>query len=335
MWLNKFTGGSRRIRRVLLAGLMALGVSSAPGAADLVWEGPAGWLFPVWESLDDFNQQQVDAVLDSFKFVNDQLAAHQTTLMVLVVPMKATFYPERLPGKFKLGATMQEKYPSVLARLGAMGIPTFDARATLRAMESGTVPAVCKAPAFYRTDYHWSAQAAEATADASAALILRHVQFLSPPSAVPALGEWVSVRRYGDLAARYTTAEHRVKLGRDRFCVRVATQQAASLIDDEPSEVQVVGNSFVQPYLGFPQKLSNALGRPVSLSWKPGNFGPWATLLEYLESESYRQARPRVILWQWNEPRIQSGPQAAGAWEASGVMSMESWRERVRAAIAK
>ncbi len=335
MGLNKFTQRAGCMRRTLLAALIAFGIGSAARGADLVWEGPGGWLFPVWENLDDFNKPDIDAVLDTFKFVNDALTARQIALVVLVVPMKAAFYPERLPSTVKLGPTMKEKYPYVLTRLKETGIPTFDVGAVIRALEFGKEPAVCNATAFLRTDYHWSAQAAEAAADGSAALIQQLVRFESPPKISPEPGEWVSIRRYGDLATRYTTAEQRVKLKRDRFCVRFTSKQETSLLDDEPAQVHVVGNSFAQPYFGFPQRLSHALGRPVSLTWKPGNFGPWATLLEYLESDSYRQAPPRVILWQWNEPRMQSGPQAKESWELSGVMSVEAWRVRVRAAIAK
>lgn len=294
-----------------------------------VIDGKDGWLFPTWESLTDIQKPRIDTTLATVAFVNAQLAARKITLVVMVAPMKASFYPERLPAGKPLGPDLLQRYAYVQAGLQAAGILTFDDLSVLRTLEQA------RTPAFYRTDYHWTAQAAEASAAAAAELIQKQVTFTAAPAGGNKLGEWANERRYGDLALRFKSAEQRVALGRDLFQVRASSKEKQSLLDEDPAEVHVVGNSFVQPYLGFPQKLSNTLNRPVSLTWNFGNVGPWATLLKYLESETYQQAKPRVIVWQLNEPRMQSGPEAKSDWDTESIMSDDAWRSRVKAAIAK
>src|SRR5256885_3035674 len=71
--------------------------------------------------------------------------------------------------------------------------------------------------------------------------------------------------RYGDLAELFLTAEERKQIGREVYTVR-RQAPAKGLLDDEPAPVHVTGHSMVQPYFGFPQKLSNLLDRPVSRS---------------------------------------------------------------------
>ena len=92
---------------------------------------------------------------------------------------------------------------------------------------------------------------------------------------------------------------------------------------------------MVQPYFGYPQKLSNALDRPVSVNWKPGNVGPWIVLLEYLESDDFRTNPPQVLVWQMFEPSYPQGPDARGQWDNASIMSDSAWRQRMQKALGR
>ncbi len=318
--------GRYRTRLIVSLALIACWAAAADV---LVIEGRDGWLFPIWENLTDVQKPRIDANLKTIAEVSDLLAKQNTMLVTVVVPMKAAFYSDRLPVSKPVSAEVMNRYAYVTAGLQAVSIANVDALSVLRNLEKG------KQHAFFRTDYHWTGQGAEATAEAVAELIRQRVHFDKDSTSGSLLGEWVNVRRYGDLATRFMTAEQRMKLGRDVFRVRAPPKESISLLDDGPAEIHLVGNSFLQPYLGFPQKLSQSIGRPVSLTWKPGNFGPWATLLEYLESDMYRQNKPKVLVWQFNEPRMEAGPDAKNDWEAESLMSNDVWLSRARAAIAK
>ena len=85
----------------------------------------------------------------------------------------------------------------------------------------------------------------------------------------------------------------------------------------------------------FSSDLDASIDRRVGLTWKYGNFGPWAVFLQYLESPAFQQARPQVVVWQLNEAQMMYGPNTTGQWDASSLMSDATWRSRVQAALAK
>jgi alginate O-acetyltransferase complex protein AlgJ len=318
-----------RIGAILVMIVMAFFGTQQVLAEALVIQGRDGWLFPIWENLGDVNQPRIDANVALISAVKDQLADQGIQLVVVIVPMKASFYVDRLPASRPVSREVLQRFASVIKRLEATGILTVDTLSALRETEQS------QQLAFFRTDYHWTAQGSEATAELVGRLIEKSVQFDYAPGGGSALGDWTNVRRYGDLATRFMTAEQRLVLGRERFRVRASPTENMALLDDDPAEIHLIGNSFVQPYLGFPQKLSQVLNRPVSLSWKPGNIGPWITFLDYLESDEYLQNKPKLIVWQLNEPRMESGPNAAGDWDTASLMPDSVWLDRVRRAISR
>ena len=310
----------------LVAGLLLSLSGTAAHAASAVITGQDGWLFPAWESLSTVDNAGITRNVALLKDVRQQLARKQIGLVVLVVPMKAPFYAQRLPANAPLSPAVVQRYDRVQSDLNNAGLTTLDIKPILRKTEHD------KQTAFYRADYHWTAWSAENTADAVARLISSRFSLQGEPGGGAVLGEWFDKRAFGDLAANFLPAIKRKAIGRDIYTVRHQVEKDL-LIDDAPAPVQVIGNSFVQPYLGFTQKLSNALDRPVSLTWNPGDVGPWATLLQYLESPDFAQHTPQVIVWQFNEGQFHQGPDAAANWNAKGVVPVGQWRHRVSEAL--
>ena len=324
----KLPTAATALEMTLIASL-ALPIAATAAAAPAVIEGKDGWLFAGWERADKVDQKALASNIALLQEAQHLLAARQINLLVMVVPAKATFYPQRLPANAALTAEIEGRYAAALARLQQAGLSTFDDKAVLQSVD--------KAPqtAFFRADYHWTAWAAEASADAAAQLIAK--TWPLPPSSSPGsvLGAWTNDRHYGDLAVNFMSPEDRKRIGRDTYTVRTAPDTGATLLDSAPANVLVVGNSFVQPYLGFPQKLSNALGQPVGLTWNPGNISPWKTMLDAVEGASFAQHKPHVIVWQLNEARLETSPDSADAWDAGSAMPAATWRSRFGAALAK
>ncbi|MEP9354461.1 twin-arginine translocation pathway signal [Xanthobacter sp. KR7-65] len=320
-------------RRTLIAATLALGAGLGAGPAfaqgPSIITGKDGWLFPGWESLTVLNRAAIGANITLLQDAKTALATRGTTLMVMVVPLKASFYKEKLPDGTTISADVAGQYDLILDQLKKAGIDTVDLRAALKGVQTG------RQTSFYRADYHWTAWASEAAADAVAQAIKAKVAKLagSPPG--EKLGEWVTQRHLGDLAQRFLTPDQQKQIGPDLYTVRTPQAAKSSLVDGGPAPVHVVGNSFVQPYLGFPQKLSNALDRPVSLTWNPGNVGPWATFLQYVGSPDFAKSPPQVLVWQFNEGPFHSGPQATDQWDAPSIMAPQAWRDRMLAAVRR
>ena len=310
----------------MIAGLLLSLSGSGVEAASAVITGEGGWLFPAWESLNKVDNPGATRNIALVKELQQHLAREHIGLVVLVVPMKAPFYAARLPANQPLSPAVMQRYEHLQSDLTQAGLTTLDIKPVLQRTEHG------KQTAFYRADYHWTAWSAENTADATAQLITERHRLQGEPGGVAALGEWFDRRAFGDLASNFLPAIKRKSIGRDIYTVRHQAQNDL-LIDDAPAPVQVIGNSFVQPYLGFTQKLSNALDRPVALTWNPGDVGPWATLLQYLESADFAQHKPQVIVWQFNEGQFHLGPDAAAHWNAKGVTSLSQWHQRINKAL--
>jgi len=310
----------------LLAGVLLSLSGTAVHAASAVITGKDGWLFPAWESLNKVDNAGTARSIGLIKDVQQQLAREKIALVVLVVPMKAPFYAQRLPADQPLSPAVVQRYDRLQNELGKASLTTLNIKPILQQTEQG------KQTAFYRADYHWTAWSAENTADATAKLITGRYRLQGEPGGGAVLGEWFDKRAFGDLASNFLPAIKRKAIGRDIYTVRHQVEKDL-LIDDALAPVQVIGNSFVQPYLGFTQKLSNALDRPVTLTWNPGDVGPWATLLQYLESPDFAQHKPQVIVWQFNEGQFHLGPDAAANWNAKGVTSLNQWHLRIKKAL--
>ncbi|MHC8395464.1 alginate O-acetyltransferase AlgX-related protein [Pseudomonas sp. LB3P93] len=310
----------------LIAGLLLSLSGTHVLAASAVITGEGGWLFPAWESLNKVDNPAATRNIALVKQLQQHLAREHIGLVVLVVPMKAPFYAARLPADQSLSPAVIQRYEHLQSELTHAGLTTLNIKPVLQRTEHG------KQTAFYRADYHWTAWSAENTANATAQLITERYRLQGEPGGGAVLGQWFDRRAFGDLASNFLPAIKRKAIGRDIYTVRHQAENDL-LIDDAPAPVQVIGNSFVQPYLGFTQKLSNALDRPVALTWNPGDVGPWATLLQYLESADFAQHKPQVIVWQFNEGQFHLGPDAAANWNAKGVTSLSQWHQRINKAL--
>lgn len=316
---------ARSLPALMAAVVFSLSTTAAH-AASAVIVGQDGWLFPAWESLSKVDNAGTARSTTLIKQVQQRLAREKIALVVLVVPMKAPLYTQRLAPGQTVSPAVAQRYERLQGELNKAGLTTLDIKPILQQTEHG------KQTAFYRADYHWTAWSAENTADATARLINSRYRLQGEPGGGAVLGDWFDKRAFGDLAANFLPAIKRKAIGRDIYTVRHQVEKDL-LIDDEPAQVQVIGNSFVQPYLGFTQKLSNALDRPVNLTWNPGDIGPWATLLQYLESPDFTAHKPQVIVWQFNEGQFHQGPDASAQWNAKGVTSLSQWQQRIQKAL--
>lgn len=296
-------------------------------ARDAVIEGKSNWLFAGWESL---TVTRPDAERASVKLISDVmrlLAQKNVKLIVAIVPLKPRYYEGLLPDGSAMSDVVRARYDWELAELRAAGVNAPDLRDALKTVVAD------KKEVFYRTDFHWTTFAAEAAADLVASVITADGPLPGKAGSGAQLGEWMNDRHLGDLAANFLSPERKRAMGPEAYVIRTPATPATSLLDVDPSPVAVVGNSFVQPYFGFPQRLSNKIDRQVALKWNPGDVGPWATLLQFLQSAEFTASSVRYLVWQFNEAQIQNGPDALGEWASQSISSPVEWRTKVTDAL--
>ena len=147
------------------------------------------------------------------------------------------------------------------------------------------------------------------------------------------MGEWVTERHHGDFAAKYLSPRARKQIGRDVFRVRLPPEQTMGLLDDDTATIHVMGNSFVQPYWGFSQRISNQVQTGTALTWNAGNVGQWAIALKHANEQLKGQRKPSVLVWQMNEAQVHIGPQTSGLFDAAGLMPPDEWLSRLKLAL--
>jgi alginate O-acetyltransferase complex protein AlgJ len=317
----------RSLANLMAATVVFVAATTASVARDAVIEGKQNWLFAGWESLITAKPAADKSSIGLIAGASRLFAKKNIKLIVLIIPLKPRYYEPLLPDGVAMSDEIRKRYDLLLTELRASGVTAIDVRDAFKTVIAG------KQEVFYRADFHWTTFAAEATADQVAASILSSGPLPGKPGTGMKLGDWINDRHLGDLAANFLSPERKRAIGPEAYVIRQAPKADAGLLDSDPAPVAVVGNSFVQPYFGFSQRLSNKIDRPVSLKWNPGDVGPWATLLQYLKSPEFTGSPPQFVVWQFNEAQLQNGPDAAGEWAAPGIIVPAEWNSRVQESL--
>ncbi|MFZ4409307.1 MAG: alginate O-acetyltransferase AlgX-related protein [Paracraurococcus sp.] len=281
----------------LAAGALAFGgLLARPAAAatsGLVVIGKDGWLFPLWDATSRFDAGALHAATPLMNDTVTVLKGAGIEVVQAVLPAKSRLYRQFLPDDTKLTPDIDKRFPAILADLRKSPALVPDLDTVFRAVRTAQ-PAL---PVYFATDTHWTPSGAEIAAVELAKRIKEGLRL--PPASRPAarLGAPTTLTNPVSDLVRFLPAEMRAKYPAETYQIREA-QAAGGLLDtDDGADVVVVGNSFAQPKYGFIPLLAAQLDRPVGLAWRPNNYGPWFTLLEYLKGESFRRRRPKALVW--------------------------------------
>ena len=306
-------GGLGGVAATGLAGLSGVGAIAPARAAivDLVAIGRDGWLFPIWDEVRDFDVKRLalvagvcGSVIEAFTKANIQVA-------FAVTPVKSRVYQALLPDDFKFGAEPEKRYGAALEALNRIAFAP-DLLAPLVAQRDANKAA----PVFFKADTHWTGNGSQTTATELARQIQEHYQApasaqagtkLAPPSVQTWARNDLADLLPAAMSVKYSPEDYRIQQA-------AAAAGGAALLEDDAADVAVVGNSFMQPKLGFAPMLSNKMNRPVGLFWKVHQFGPYQTLLGYLASESFRRKRPALIVWNLHETDMTVMPDRRDVW---------------------
>jgi alginate O-acetyltransferase complex protein AlgJ len=298
---------------------------------DLVAVGKDGWLFPIWDEVRRVEIKRLPQVVDRLGQAMDLMKGAKIQVAIVLTPVKSRIYKEFLPDDFKFTTEPDHRYAMALEQLRHTGALVPDLAAPLLAMRT----AEPNKPLFFRADTHWTALGAEAAATE----VARQIQdkFHLPASAQPGtkLGPLVTaLQSKNDLAALLPPAQA-AQYPLESFQIHQVEdgQESGALVDDDAADVVLIGNSFMQPKLGFQPMLSNQLNRPVSLVWKVHQVGPYQTLLSYLHSEAFRRQRPNLIVWNFHETDITTPSDRRDGW-GQNAMAPQAFLDALRQAIS-
>ena len=270
---------------------------SQAAIVNLVAIGRDGWLFPTWDEVRRVDLTRVKPVVGVVAQAVEIIKKANIQIVFALTPVKSRVYEDMLPDDFKFTLDPQRRYSEALSQFRALGTLAPDLFAPLQSLRK----AQPTQPLFFKADTHWNAAGAEAAAIAMAKEIKEKLKLpASAASGIKLGAPSMLTQEKNDLAALLPAADA-AKYPLEIYQIRAVPVAAGGLLDDEPADVVVIGNSYMQPRFGFSAMLSNQLNRPVQLVWKVHQYGPYQTLLSYLASNAFRRKKPSVIVWNFLE----------------------------------
>lgn len=302
-------------RRATLAGLAGASLVGARPVRAAVVNGAVigseGWLYPAWDDVRRADAARLRQGGELIRQAFATLKAAGIEPVVALLPIKARLYPEYLPADFRPAPEGERRYAMVQQELGKSGVLVPDLAKALAEAKKAYPQQLL----FIKADTHWTAFGAEVSAIELGKAIGGKIRL--PASARPGVqfGQpQLFTQEQNDLA-ELLPAQQQEAYPPQQFWVRpVQAAGQASLLDDDTADVTLVGNSYMQPKYGFANVLSHTLNRPVALSWKIHRYGPYKTLLTYLQSEPFRRQRPKVLVWTFRETDPEFLPDQPGVW---------------------
>lgn len=294
-----------------------------------VRQGCEGWLFLV----DEFDvyadaRQNMRMRLDTVTRLSTRLHAEGIALLVVTIPDKSRIHSDQLCGIYRPG-THQQRLDDWEAGLRQRGVWTVSVTQALRQLrESGHA-------AFLRIDSHWSEHGAEQVAQEVAqetsgkglSLTPRRHYTKTVGEPVTRNGDLVRLAGIDWLPPELQPRPDTVRPAQfDSTTPGVLDMADTSAPDDQTADdlfgdlslpsVALVGTSYSRTS-SFRQFLEWALKTPVpSFAQDGGDF--WGSVSAYLTSSDFREAAPRLVIWEIPERVLQKPLDASErAWMES------------------
>jgi alginate biosynthesis protein AlgX len=273
-------------------------------------EGKDGMFFRIIPDIKMFHPF-TDATVENIAKISKTLKANGTTLIYVPVPTKAMVLPELLPEKavhYGFQPTVANAlYGDVIKRLQARDVVVIDIASPMRANAKGANGDF----AFFRTDFHWTAQGAGPAAFEIARQLVALPGYVGKSNLDVAPTELPSVtipstmhkmvQHYCRNAVPTATA-HPYKFETatgDIFGEEPNVSAATDIFAGEATNgIALVGTSFsdmnVSNFAGF---IEHYTGLPVeNHSISGGNqFG---SILSFMTSREFKENKPKYLIWE-------------------------------------
>ena len=266
--------------------------------------GTDGWLFTAEEARPLV--ADLGPSLDQISKIRADLADAGAMLVLVPVPAKIDIAASKAAAP-ELSANLAGLYASFIDGLQRMGVDVVDTRASL--LEMGDT-----APAFFATDTHWTLEGAKAVAQSVAAS-----GFIAAGGAEMTFEAQPAKIITGDLVSYVTTDALAPMIGLtpEHVAPYVANAAASDDLGDlfgpQTVDVVLIGTSYsANPDWSFTEALKLSLKADV-LNAAAQGLGPVQPMVDYLASDAFRDAPPKVVIWEFplrylTDPALWDGP---------------------------
>lgn len=264
--------------------------------------GKDGWLFTAEEARAPIGD--LAPSLDQIAHIRNQLAQAGVTLVMVPVPAKIDIEAKQADAP-ELSTYMAQLYGDFLSGLRTAGIEAVDTRPSLLALGPD---------AFFATDTHWTSEGAKAVAQtvaASGLITIGQSDLITETQPSKSLtGDLVSYVTSDAMAPLVGLATENVT----PYVVNIAdTGDLGDLFGPQTIDIVLVGTSYsANPDWSFAEALKLSLKSDV-LNAAAQGLGPVKPMLDYLESDAFSEAPPKVVIWEFplrylTDPKIWAKP---------------------------
>lgn len=305
----------------MTAGLLATtfaGASPRRASAeivDFVVVGKDDWLFAIYDENRHFDMPRMRIVTQG---INDAVAILKKAgieTAIALSPAKSRIYRDYLPSDFQFIPDVEKRYASALDLLGKSGTLVPDlASVMLDARKAHPDIAY-----FLKADTHWTGEGAELCATEMAKRINAKMHLPTSKKPGTQLGPVITAKQGSNDLAEGLPDARAAKYPAQTYHIHQVVQAtgASALLDEDPTDVLVVGNSYMQPKYGFVPMLSNQLARPVSLVWKVHQSSPYKTLLDAMTNAG--KHKPKLLVWDFEETDMAALPDRQDVWGPNAI----------------
>jgi len=266
--------------------------------------GRDGWLFTAEEARPLV--ADLGPSLDQISQVRADLADAGAMLVLVPVPAKMDVAATHADAP-ELSANMAGLYANFIDGLQREGVDVVDTRAALIGMSDDQ-------PAFFATDTHWTLEGAKAVAQTVAASGFIPVggtdMTVAPQPTKVITGDLVSYVTTDSLAPVIGLAKEHVA---PYLANAAADADLGDLFGPQSVDVVLIGTSYsANPDWSFTEALKLSLKSDVLNAAAQGQ-GPVQPMVDYLASDAFRDAPPKVVIWEFplrylTDPALWDGP---------------------------
>jgi alginate O-acetyltransferase complex protein AlgJ len=293
------------------------------GSGEQVRTGKEDWLFIAeelkFEGPNVRSKVEIDTAaalntrIDLVTGLAKRLEAQGVKLVVALVPDKARLYADKLKSA-DYPSYNQLRYQTAFDSLQKNGITTVN---LLQAL----APIAKQKEIYYRTDTHWN-QIGAAIAAKEIAAVVQSLKIDLPRTTFTTRTEGATQERSGDLlrlmGLEFVPNALRPKPDQEIVETTVEAASAkepakgASLFGDASVPVVLAGTSY-SLRANFHGRLQEFLSAKVLNTAKDGG-GFLQAMTTYLKDESFRSAKPQVLVWEIPERMLQSPLKDEKGW---------------------
>jgi alginate O-acetyltransferase complex protein AlgJ len=274
--------------------------------------GKDDWLFTRYEFATPSDAPDTQATIQMLDKTNKMFERKGITLALVIVPSKIRVNAAQLPDGTKVDAYTDGKYASAVSALRAANVNVVSLDDAFRSSPHKA----SDTPLFMRLDTHWSHTGAYLAAQTVKSEIEKSPLLKSVWQAVPEEKYnliWATNKnpvRTRDLVKLLPkgspTYPAELVL---QFKVNRATEAKVGLLNGaDTTLITAIGSSYSNKSTGYPDALRYVLQRNLLDISIPVDQGPWIGLEAYLQDDSFKMNKPKMIIWEIPERELRSPP---------------------------